>query len=133
MNAFIKLNKGLMKMPVSWRLWLILLVLVNFVMPLFYLSRLEAQIVLGVAFVSLILMTVITAYVGYTRLLGLGHVLWIPLVYFLWTRLGSIPADDFFGIWIRVLMTLNAISLVIDAIDVIRYIAGERGETVGGI
>jgi hypothetical protein len=117
MNAFIKLNKGLMQMPVPWRTWVMLLVLANLVVPLFYLSRLEAQVVLGVAFISLILMTVITAYVGYTRLLGLGHVLWIPLVYFLWTRLGSIPADYFFGIWIRVLMTLNAISLVIDAIE----------------
>ena len=57
----------------------------------------------------------------------------IPLLYFLWTRLDQIPADEFFGIWIRVLMTLNAVSLIIDAVDVGRYIAGERAETVKGL
>ena len=78
-------------------------------------------------------MTVLTALSGFSRLLGLGHIFWIPLLYFLWTRLDQIPADEFFGIWIRVLMTLNAVSLIIDAVDVGRYIAGERAETVKGL
>ena len=30
-------------------------------------------------------------------------------------------------------MTLNAASLVIDAIDVGRYVSGERGETIQGL
>ena len=48
----------------------------------------------------------LTALAGFTRLLLglLGHVLWLPLLYYLWTRLGHVPADDFFGGWIRVLM-----------------------------
>ncbi|MFQ5757910.1 MAG: hypothetical protein ACE5H7_17695, partial [Acidiferrobacterales bacterium] len=61
---------------------------------------------------------------------GLGHILWIPLLYFLWMRLEQNPADDFFGLWIRVVMVLNALSLVIDVVDVVRYIAGDRAETV---
>jgi len=47
MRAFIKLNKGMMKMPIHWQLWLALLVIVNFVIPLFFLNRLEAQVVAG--------------------------------------------------------------------------------------
>ncbi len=62
--------------------------------------------------------------------LGLGHVAWVPLLLFLWTRLGSAPADEPLGLWIRGVIALNAISLVIDASDVIRWLAGERGETV---
>ncbi len=130
MRAFIKFNKGLMKGPIHVRLWLMLLIAANLVVPLFFLGRLEAQIVVGALLASAILMTILTGLYGFTRILGLGHIFWIPLLFFLWTRLDQIPADDFFGIWIRVLMTLNTVSLVIDLIDVIRYLAGEREETV---
>jgi hypothetical protein len=64
-----------MKMPVHWRLWVMLLVLANFVAPLFYIGRLEAQVVFVVFLPTAILMTALTAYAGFTRLLGLGHIL----------------------------------------------------------
>ena len=130
MRAFIKFNRGLMKMPIHWQLWLVLLVTSNGVIPLFFLDRLEAQVVVLTLVASMILMTGLTALSGFTRLLGLGHILWIPLLYFLWVRLEQNPADDFFGLWIRVLMILNAASLIIDTIDVGRYMAGDRSETV---
>ena len=133
MRAFIKFNKGMMKMPVHWQLWLMLMVAVNLVVPLFFLDHLEAQVVIGVLLASITLMTILTARVGFTRLLGLGHIFWFPLLYFLWTRLDQIPADDFFGIWIRALMAINATSLVIDVVDVVRYLAGDRAETVKGL
>ena len=133
MRAFIKFNKGMMKMPIHWQLWLLLLVAVNLIIPLFFLDRLEAQVVVGVMLASLVLMTILTAFGGFTRLLGLGHILWFPLLYFLWTRLSQIPGDDLFGIWVRALMALNAVSLLLDAVDVVRYIAGERQETVKGL
>ena len=133
MGAFIKFNKGMMKMPIHWRLWLALLVIVNFVIPLFFLNRLEAQVVAGTLIASVILMTGLTALSGFTRLLGLGHILWIPLLYFLWMRLEQNPVDDLFGLWLRVVMILNAASLIIDAIDVGRYIAGDRSETVDAL
>ncbi len=133
MRAFIKFNKGLVGMPLPWRLWLMLLVVVNLIVPLFFLDRLEAQVVVAAFLASMILMTVITAASGFTRLLGLGHIPWIPLLYFLWARIDQIPADDFFGLWIRGLMMLNAVSLFIDIVDVGRYIAGERTETVDNV
>ncbi len=133
MRAFIRFNKGIMKMPVHWKLWLALLVIVNLVVPLFFIDRLEAQVVLAAFVTSVILMTVLTAFCGFTRLLGLGHFFWIPLLYFLWIRLDQIPTDTFFGLWILVLMTLNAVSLVIDVVDAIRYIAGDRADTVEGL
>ncbi len=133
MRAFIKFNKGLMKMPMQWRIWLMLLVAVNMVVPFFFLDRLEAQIALGTIMLSMMLMTALTHLSGFTRLLGLGHVFWFPMLYFLLTRLDQIPADDFFGIWVRTLITLNALSLVIDVADVTRYIAGNRVETIKGL
>ncbi len=133
MHAFARFNRGIMKMPVQWRVWLMLLIAANLVVPLFFLGHLEAQVVVGALLASVILMTILTGLAGFTRLLGLGHIFWIPLLYFLWTRLGQIPADSMFGIWIRVLIALNAASLVIDAVDVISYLAGDREETVKGL
>ncbi len=133
MNAFIKFNKGVMRGPIYVRLWLMLLIFSNLVVPLFYLRRVEAQVVLGAFLASVILMTALTGLSGFTRLIGLGHIFWLPLLYFLWTRLDQIPSDEVFGGWIRVLIGLNAISLVIDGVDVLRYIAGDRAETVKGL
>ncbi len=133
MDAFIKFNRGIMQMPPHWRLWLALLITANLIVPLFFIGRLEAQVVIGALLGSMILMTILTGLTGFTRLVGLGHIFWIPLLYLLWTPIDQIPADSTFGIWIRVLMTLNAVSLLIDAVDVTRYIAGDREETVPGL
>ena len=133
MQAFLKFNLGLMRMPVPVRLWLMLLITANMIIPLFFLGRLEAQVVLATLLASMMFMTALTAISGFTRLLGLGHVVWVPLLWFLWTRLDEIPSDTFFGLWLRILITLNVLSLVIDGADVIRYIAGEREETVTGL
>ena len=133
MNAFIKLNKGLFKMSLPWKLWLSLLVAANLFVPMFYFQQLEAQIVLGTMAAHLALMTYLTSRFGFTRILGLGHIFWIPLLGFLLTRLGNIPAGDAYGAWLRALIVLNSVSLVIDAVDVIRYIAGDREETVAGL
>lgn len=133
MNAFIKFNKGMMKLPMGWKLWNMAVVAHNMIVPLFYSGRLEAQAVFVTLLASMGLMTLITARTGFTRLLGIGHILWVPLLLWLWTRISQIPADDFFGIWIRSLMTVNAISLVIDAVDVSRYMAGDRRDTVPNV
>ncbi len=129
-NAFIRFNKGVMKMPFQWQLWLVVLVTANVVVPLFFLDRLEGKVVLVTLMASMILMTILTGIFGFTRVLGLGHIFWVPLIVFLWIRLGQNPADDFFGIWIRALMVINALSLVIDAVDLTRYFRGDQEETV---
>ncbi len=133
MHAFIKFNKGMLKLPLHWQLWLAVLVAANLVVPFFYLQRLEAQVVLATILASMALMTLLTARFGFTRILGLGHILWVPMLAFLLARLGDIPVGDAYGIWIRALIVLNSVSLVIDAADVIRYLAGDRGETVAGL
>lgn len=133
MNAFMKFNRGMLKLPPHWRLWVLLLVSANVVAPLFFLHHPEAFVVLGAALLSMMLMTFLTARFGFTRIVGLGHILWVPMLAFLVTRLGDIPADDSFGVWIRTLFVLNGMSLIFDATDAIRYLAGERTETVTGL
>ena len=133
MNAFIKLNRGMLKMPIPSRIWLMLLVTANMVAPLFFVQHVEARVVLVTIVASMLLMTWLTARFGFTRILGLGHIFWIPMLAFLFIRLGEIPASEPLGIWIRALFLLNVASLVIDTADVTRYIGGDRKETVPGL
>ena len=133
MKAFIKFNRGVLKLPVHWQAWMMILLGANLIAPLVFLNHLEAQVTLATFLLSATLMTLLTARFGFTRILGLGHIFWIPLLAFLIPRLNSIPTDSFFGIWIRVLVILNGISLVIDVVEFVRYIAGDRQETVTGL
>jgi len=130
MNAIMKFNRGVLRLRVGVKLWLLIVIAANLLVPLMYLGRSEARIVLLTFLASYFLMVVITGTNGFTRLLGLGHILWIPLLIFLVGRLGSIPAGDLYGVWARSVVVLNLISLVIDAIDVVRFARGERSEIV---
>ena len=133
MRAFIKFNKGILRMPMGVQLWLLVLMIANMVVPLFFFGRLEARVVLLTFLANFLLMVILTALAGFTRLLGAGHVLWIPLLVFLLTRTDQFDVHSPFGIWLVVLMVVNSISLILDAIDVYRYVSGEREEVVQGL
>ena len=121
-------------MPLHWRAWLLVLVSANLLAPLFFLGRVEAQVVVAALLVSMVLMTILTGRFGFSRILGLGHIIaWVPLLAFLWSRLWDAPSSDTFGLWLRVVIALNTASLVIDAVDVARFLAGDRAETVAGL
>ncbi len=126
MDGFIEFNRGLLQMPVFWQLWMMLLLTVNLVIPLFFLKRIEARYVIGCPLLSMVLFSVLTAQFGFTRILGLGHLPWVPLLIYLWKRLEQFPWSTILGKWMRALILLDAMSLLIDAIDVVRYVLGER-------
>lgn len=106
-----------------------LLVLVNFLVPLFYIQTLEAKLAIAAVLSGAVIQSFIHSKLGFVRLLGLGHILWIPLVIWLGFRLTDIGLENPFGIWLASLVLINTVSLVIDVIDVIRFISGERSPT----
>jgi hypothetical protein len=116
----------MMIMPIHWQVWLGVLVKANMVLPFFFIHMLEAQVVLAAAIVGMVIMSVIFNMKGFVRLLGIGHIAWLPLVFWLWTRLDHAPADSIFGYWLVAVLVLNSLSLLIDTVDVLRYIKGER-------
>ncbi len=126
MKAVIGFTKGLMSMPIPWRIWLGLLVAVNLAGPIYFFEALEAKVVLAAFLASAALMTAIFASKGFVRLLGIGHIFWIPMVPWLWTRLDQVEPGDPLKYWIIAVVIMNSISLIIDAIDVVRYLKGER-------
>lgn len=131
LDSLLRFSRGILAMSGPWQLWLALLGLVNMVVPLFLLDLPEARATLAAFLIAAALMTVLTHRFGFARILGLGHIVpWVPLLAYLIPRLGNLPAATAPGVWLRVLVVVNAISLVIDVVDVVRWLRGERAETV---
>ncbi len=126
MKAMIGFSKGLMSMPMPWPVWLGLLVAINFAGPIYFLEAPEAKVVLAAFLASAALMTVIFAAKGFVRLLGIGHIFWVPMLPWLWTRLDQVESGDLIGYWMIAVVAVNGLSLIIDAIDVVRYVNGDR-------
>ena len=80
MKGMLKFNKGLLGLPVSLKLWILSLVAVNLFAPLLFITHREAQVTIVVFLISGLLMGLLTGKFGFTRILGLGHILWIPML-----------------------------------------------------
>lgn len=113
-------------MAIGWQIWVMGLILLNMLVPLVFYNRMEAQWVFAAFMAGGMTGLILVKRQGFTRLLGLMHIFWIPLLIWLAMRLGQIPSDTLFGMWLRVLIAINGISVIIDTIDVVRYLRGER-------
>ena len=130
MKVMMNFMKALLKLPRLWVVWVGLLMTVNMLAPLFFMTTLEGKVVLATMMASAGLMLFIFAQKGFVRLLGLGHVLWFPLILWLLGRVDFAIPDTGLETWILTVIVLNGLSLVIDTVDVVRYLRGERQPTV---
>lgn len=120
-----------MSLPV--KVWVAFLAGMNIVPSLVFIYRTEAQVVLGTMVVAAVTMGVLTGRYGFTRMLGLGHFYWFPMLVWLLLRLPDIEMSKSFGLWLSALVVVNGISLFLDVKDVIRYAKGERQELVANL
>ena len=63
---------------------------------------------------------------GFVRLLGIGHVFWLPMLAWLFMEMPVEPEPGALTAWLWCLIVCTSISLVIDTLDVGRYLAGDR-------
>ncbi len=107
------------------RVWAVCLILVN-LSSLLFLDSIYGQLNLAAVCLGVSVMIAIYFRLGFVRLLGIGHIFWIPMIAYI---LGNPPdklTDPTLYHWVALLIGFNAISLVIDAIDVTRFVRGER-------
>jgi hypothetical protein len=107
------------------RLWCVWLVGVNAACLLF-ITHIEAQAVLAVTVIAVAVQTLIYGRMGFTRILGTVHILWVPLFGWMATRLETITSGSSLANWILLLFVTNLVSTVVDMIDAVRFIRGER-------
>jgi hypothetical protein len=129
------LNEHIANGPVWVFAWVMWMGIINIAAILFLITRkdgkfrfghFEALAIIATMVVMALFMAWLFDQVGYVRLLGLPHVLfWTPLAIYLWTRLSHHPRNSVFGVYLRVLLATIGISLVIDYIDVVRYLTGD--------
>ncbi len=125
----IRFTQGLLRMPLYAQIWVVMLGIVNTLPAIYWLQHAESRVILIIFIANLVLMLIITARFGFRRILGAAHFLWYPLIVYLLARIDGVQDSDMRA-WIVVLMAMNAVSLIIDTVDVVRWIRGDRDELV---
>jgi len=121
--------RGMATLATPWRAWIGLLMVVNLVLPMVFISAPEARVVLATFFVAVGLQMAIFRRHGFVRLLGVGHLPWVPMLGWLASRLPLVGTDTPLGQWLIAVLILDGISLIVDGVDVVRYARGDRRPT----
>ena len=98
MTGFFKAMRTVL--PAPWLIWIGTLLFVNMVVPLFFLDQREAQAVLAATMLGALIQMSIFKAKGFVRLLGIGHLPWLPVVLWLAGWTSAIGTDTLFGQWI---------------------------------
>ncbi|MDQ6970137.1 MAG: hypothetical protein Q9M16_06495 [Mariprofundus sp.] len=130
MNLMTGFFQAMWRMPWFWRVWVGVLMALNAIIPLFFMAMLEAQAVVGTFMLAAITQMLIFQRYGFVRLLGLGHIYWIPMLLWLWAQGHDVGMGSGFMLWFTLLLLCNAVSLLIDSMDVLRYWRGEKSPTI---
>ncbi|GJL93962.1 MAG: hypothetical protein DHS20C05_03670 [Hyphococcus sp.] len=121
------LHDALLMQPLWLQAWVGWMMLVNILGAIIFIRRTEAKWVLLAMLGAATFMSWLYAQYGYQRILGLAHVVfWTPLLVYLWSRRKQWNLSEISGKWLAVLFMTNFTSLIIDYIDVARYLMGER-------
>jgi hypothetical protein len=125
--------------PLWLRSWINVLVAVNLSAVLFVVGResgrwrvrREPIAILAGFIAAAVLMDWLYGSIGYVRLLGVAHlVCWGPVWFWILSRRGEYPWRSLFGGYLHVYLLVAGVSLMIDLLDVVRYLLGD-GELFG--
>ncbi len=109
--------------PLWIPLWVSLLMLVNFVSLAFW-NEPTARLIVFMFMISSSLMIGLYSRFGFAKILGLGHVLWIPLLLHVLTRLPH--ASGAFKAYLVAWSVATSVSLAFDVVDVWQYFAAGK-------
>lgn len=127
MRVFFGFFRGLATLARPWWIWIAALILVNGLVPLLFLRTIEARVVLLSFLLAAGIQMAIFSRLGFVRLLGAGHLtFWIPMLVWLWPRALAAGAASGFGKWLWAVVILDVAASLIDAVDVVRYVLGDR-------
>jgi len=113
----------LIQQPIWVSIWLLFLMIVNFASVAFW-NELLAKVILITFILSAISMMGLYSRFGFEKILGLGHILWIPLLVYVLIEIPT--AEGAFKSYLIILFISITISLVFDIIDVWRYFTSPK-------
>jgi hypothetical protein len=116
----------LARQPLWIPLWVSLLMLVNFASAAFW-SEPTAKLILITFMISSMLMMGLYSWFGFAKILGFGHVLWIPLLLHVLTRLPH--AGGALQVYLVAWSVVTLVSLAFDAVDVWKFFTAKKPTT----
>ncbi len=103
--------------------WVFLLMAVNVASVMFWHEPL-AKLIFATFMISAAMMMALYAKFGFEKILGLGHVLWLPLLGYILMQFPD--TNGAFRTYLLVLSSFILVSLIFDFVDVCRYFAARR-------
>jgi hypothetical protein len=113
----------LMQQPVWIPIWVFYLMVINIASMAFWHEPL-AKVIFITFMVSAMLMMGLYSRFGFEKILGLGHIVWVPLLVYVLLQLPAVEA--FFKSYLVVLSVSIAISLAFDITDVWKYFRNRK-------
>ena len=107
------------------RIWAIHLIAVNLA-ALAFLDTRYGAISAVCSLLGVGLMIWIHSRLGFVRLLGIGHIFWIPMLVDFSIEPPDAGTEPALYFWVVLLMVSNTLSLILDTVDGVRYWRGER-------
>ena len=95
---------------------------------LFFLPRLEPAVLWTSILIGLVFMARVYQRIGFVRLLGAGHALWVVVVPWLALRWAHLPPDAsrLFKAWLAWVIVTDTSSLILDFRDAMGFLNGDR-------
>lgn len=106
----------LIQQPIWISLWVVFLMIVNVASISFWNEPL-AKVIFVIFMLSAILMMGLYSRFGFEKILGMGHILWIPLLVYVLMEVQA--ANDAFKSYLIILSVTIVVSLVF---DIVRFI-----------
>ncbi len=112
-----------MQQPAWIPVWVFYLMVINMTCLVFW-HEPAAKIIFFTYFASFILMLSLYTRFGFKKILGLGHVLWVPLLVYVVMQFPA--SEELFQGYLVALSLSLAICLTFDIIDVWKYFAHRK-------
>ena len=99
-------------------LWVYYLVTLNLSSALFWRKPLAKEIFF-IFIISASSIIALYSYFGFEKIMGLGHIYWLPLLFYLFKQIPN--SAGLYKNYLLLLTTSNIISLIFDTVDVWKY------------
>ncbi|MDB2438936.1 hypothetical protein N9W89_09495 [Hellea sp.] len=126
------MNEHMMASPTWVVIWMGIMGLLHIAAIPFAIKDWRPRIMVIVMIINMMFMGALFHTYGYTRILGLSHVIfWTPLLAYLWKSRNKDPERVWTGRFVKLAIVIIFISLLFDYTDVVRYVLGDRAVMSG--
>ena len=102
----------------GFALWVYYLVTLNLSSALFW-NKPLAKVIFFTFIISATSIIGLYSYFGFEKIMGLGHIYWLPLLFYLFKQIPN--SEGLYKNYLLLLTTSNIISLIFDTVDVWKY------------